>query len=95
MWRVIALTTSKRKTRRSAFFLGSAQALLSEVMQRHNFVDLFLDDVALDALIVDLENARKASGKDDKSDFTRILVQVCEAYLAHPPYLQGANQVNL
>ena len=62
-------------------------------MQRHHFVDLFLNDVTLDALIDDLENARNASGEVE-SDYRRNLVQVCEAYLAHPPYLQGANQVN-
>ena len=62
-------------------------------MQRHNFVDLFLNDVMMDALIDDLENARNASGEVE-SDYRRNLVQVCEAFLAHPPYLQGANQVN-
>ena len=81
------------KTRRSVSIQGTTQASISEVMQRHHFVDLFLNDVTLDALIDDLENARNASGEVE-SDYRRNLVQVCEAFLAHPFYLQGANQVN-
>ena len=69
----------------------SHQVVAWDVLQRYFFVETFLGDAALDALVADLRQARPADV--ETGVFDNGVVQVCVTLLAHPPHLHGANQV--
>lgn len=72
---------------------GTLQPSISAILTRHNFVDTFLDDAALNRLFGDLGESRVGNPGTEVAVFNSAVVDVCLKYLSHPGYLIGANQL--